>query len=222
MMSFYIFFAGLHLILLLLQNTLAIAESKNNPTAHHGVGCVKMCPVINFSVIFILLAALQIYIVILQVMQVEFWTYYGPFSLFHNVATVRFFDWCLYGCAAIVQIIKIGNFLSHRQGYSKYEKESKSHRLHSFIGLIVAFASLCLILANMYLIEYYEHVGGIVLIAYEAVQTLVMLPLLHMMIINQEATGQKRGLGVNGYQDVSSSSSLNPSSSKTKNNNVMF
>ena len=65
MMSFYIFFAGIHLILLILQNTLSIVESKNQPGTYHGVGCVKFCPVIIFSVIFIALASLQIYIVCL-------------------------------------------------------------------------------------------------------------------------------------------------------------
>ena len=61
----------------------------------------------------------------------------------------------------------------------------------SFIGLVVAFASFCLLLANMYLLVYYESVGGIIILVYEGIQTFVMLPLLHLMIINQEAHGQR-------------------------------
>jgi len=187
MMAFYVFFAGLHLILLLLQNTLSVVESKNKPGSHHGVGCVKLCPVIIFSVIFIALACLQVYIVYLQIMQIDYWTSYNAFFFVHSVATVRFFDWILYGCAAVVQLIKICNFISHRNGHSSFEKGSKNHRLFSVIGLFVAFGSLLLIALNMYLITYYEHVGGAIILAYEAIQTFIMLPLIHLMIINQEA-----------------------------------
>lgn len=188
MMSFYIFFAGLHLILLILQNTLSIAESRNEPGKHHGSSCVKLCPVITFSIIFTFLALLQIYIVYLQIAQVDFWSYYTTFYFFHNVATVRFFDWILYGCAAVVQLIKICNFVSHNANPNSLVKER--HTCFAKLGLVVSFGSLCLILANMYLIMFYMHVGGAVIIAYEAVQTLLMLPLLHLMIIHQEAQGQ--------------------------------
>lgn len=58
MLAFYIFFAGLHLIMLMLQNTLAIVETKNNPYSHHGIGATKMCPVFAFSIVFIALAFL--------------------------------------------------------------------------------------------------------------------------------------------------------------------
>ena len=194
MMSFYIFFAGIHLILLMLQNTLSIVESRNNPNAHHGVSCVKFCPVIAFSIVFLFFAAIQILILLLQICQVQFWSYYGPFYFFHNVATVHFFDWILYGCAALVQLIKIFNFVSHRAGHSSFEKSSGSHKCMSFIGLFTAFASLVLLIANMWLLTYYEHLGGQVLIAYNAVQTVVMIPLLHAMIINQESHGQRPGL----------------------------
>ena len=102
-------------------------------------------------------------------MQIDFWSSYVMFVFFHSTSTVRFFDWILYGCAAIVQLIKICNFVSHRKGHSIFEKESKQHRLFSLIGVVVAIASFCLIVANMYLVIYYQHVGGAVLIAYEAI-----------------------------------------------------
>jgi hypothetical protein len=60
MMAFYIFFAGIHLIMLMLQNTLAIVETYNEPLSHHGIGAVKKCPVYAFSIIFCFLALLQI------------------------------------------------------------------------------------------------------------------------------------------------------------------
>lgn len=81
--------------------------------------------------------------------------------------------------------------MSHRTGHSQYEKQSTSHKCFSFIGLVVAFASLCMLITNMVLLSYYESIGGIIILAYEGVQTFVMLPLLHLMIINQEAHGQR-------------------------------
>lgn len=67
MMAFYVFFAGIHLIMMMLQNALSIVESKNMPGSHHGSKCVKLCPVIIFSILFLGLAAIQIVIVIMQV-----------------------------------------------------------------------------------------------------------------------------------------------------------
>ena len=66
MMAFYIYFAGVHLILLMLHNTLSIVESLNKPGTHHGVSCVKLCPVFCFSIMFIFFTAIQILIVVLQ------------------------------------------------------------------------------------------------------------------------------------------------------------
>lgn len=120
-LSFYIFFAGIHLILLMLQNTLSIVESKNQQGSHHGTKCFKFLPVLIFSIIFIVLALWQIIVIIMQLSQVSYWSYWGPFYFYHNMATVRFFDWILYGCAAIVQLLKICNFMSHRKGHSIYE-----------------------------------------------------------------------------------------------------
>jgi hypothetical protein len=192
MMSFYIFFAGIHLIMLMLQNTLSIVESKNTPGAHHGTKCVKSLPVLIFSLVFIVLALWELILVLLQQSQVNFWTYWGPFYFYHNVKTVRFFDWILYGCAAFVQLLKICNFMSHKKGHSLYEQESKSHKMMACIGAIVALASFLLIVTNMYLCVYYQSIGDTVLIIYGAIQTMVMLPILHLMIIHQEAHGQKR------------------------------
>ena len=91
----------------------------------------------------------------------------------------------------MVQLIKIFNFVSHKNGHSPYEKQDTRHRCLSFIGLVFSFASFVLLIANMWLLTYYKQIGGQVLIAYNAVQTLVMIPLLHALIINQEAHGQK-------------------------------
>jgi len=122
MLAFYIFFAGIHLIMLLLQNALAIVESKNHPNSHHGSRCVRLCPVIIFSFLFLILAAIQIAIICMQVAQVKAYSSYTLFYIFHSVTITRIFDWALFGCAGIVQLIKICNFLSHREGHSVYEK----------------------------------------------------------------------------------------------------
>ena len=114
------------------------------------------------------------------------------FYIFHSAYTTRVFDWALFGAAGLVQLIKISNFLSHKTGHSQYEKQSTRHKCLSFIGLVVAFASLCMLITNMILLSYYESIGGIIILVYEGVQTFVMLPVLHLMIINQEAHGQRQ------------------------------
>ena len=177
-------------------------ESQNKPGAHHGVSCVKFCPVICFSIVFIVFAAIQILIVVLQVADITFWSYWATFEFFHNVATVHFFDWILYGCAAIVQLIKIFNFVSHKTGHSKYEKENERHKCMSLIGLVLSSVSFVLLIANMYLLTYYQQIGGQVLIAYNAVQTVVMIPLLHAMIVNQESQGQRSAVNRFGGAEV--------------------
>ena len=184
MFSFYLFFAGIHLILLLLQQTLAIAESKNQPGSHNGVGCVKTVPVLIFSIVFILFLGFEILLVYQNVSQVYHWKTWNAFYIFHSMRTTRITDSVLFGCAALVQMIKICNFLSHNHGHSYYEKQSKSHKCLSFIGLLVAFGSLCIILADLYLQFYYEHVGGIFMLIYETAQVVLMMPILHLMIIN--------------------------------------
>jgi uncharacterized membrane protein len=145
-----------------------------------------------------------------------YWNYWWSWYVFHNVATVRIFDWILFGCAAFVQLIKMCNFCSHRTGHSMYEQHSKRHKFLSFIGFIVALASFALISSNMYLCIYYEHVGGVVLIIYEAVQTIVMLPILHMLIINQEATGQrKQGMDYSYHEQESINGGVSTTAQKT-------
>ena len=76
------------------------------------------------------------------------------------MTTVHFFDWIFFGFAAIVQLIKIINFVSHKTGHSKYEKENARHKCMSFIGLVFSFASFVLLIANMYLLTYYQNIGG--------------------------------------------------------------
>jgi hypothetical protein len=90
--------------------------------------------------------------------------------------------------AAIVQVIKIFNFLSHCG--AKHGK-SASHKCMSTIGLILSIASLVLISVNMWLLAYYQRVGDKFLDTYNTLCVVVMIPLLHIMILRQESTKQK-------------------------------
>ena len=154
---------------------------------------------------FVVFTAIQIVIAVGQVASITSFTDWSTFFLYHNVATVHFFDWILYGCAAIVQLIKIFNFVSHKTGHSKYEKENERHKCMSFIGLVLSSVSFVLLIANMYLLTYYQQIGGQVLIAYNAVQTVVMIPLLHAMIVNQESQGQRSAVNRFGGAEVMTS-----------------
>ena len=111
--------------------------------------------------------------------------------MFHNVATVRFFDWILYGLAAIVQFIKIFNFIAHYKGHNNREKNNSCHKLASLVGIFVSIASLALIITNMWLLSYYERVGAKLIDLYNILTVMVMIPLLHSMILNQEVQGQR-------------------------------
>ncbi len=75
----------------------------------------------------------------------------------------------------------------------------------SFIGLVLSSVSFVLLIANMYLLTYYQQIGGQVLIAYNAVQTVVMIPLLHAMIVNQESQGQRSAVNRFGGAEVMTS-----------------
>jgi hypothetical protein len=195
MMAFYIFFAGIHLIMLMLQNTLSIVETRNEPNSHQGIGAVRKCPVYAFSIIFCILALLQIITAFLAIAQVSYWNFWFTFQLFHNIETVRVIDYILYGMAALVQIIKIFNFLSH---CGQKHAKSASHKCMSMIGLIVSIASLALITANMWLLAYYQRVGDKFLDTYNLLCIIVMIPLLHIMILRQESTKQRGDFLKNG------------------------
>jgi len=77
----------------------------------------------------------------------------------------------------------------------------------SFIGLVFSFASFVLLIANMYLLTYNQQISGQVLIAYSAVQTVVMIPILHAMIVNQESQGQRSA--INRFSDAKVITSIN-------------
>lgn len=183
MMAFYIFFAGIHLIMVWLQNTLAIVDSHKEANSHHGIGAVKKCPVITFSIIFILLAFFQIVTAFLSMAQIDFWSFWWSFQLLHNIGTVRAIDYVLYGMAALTQIIKIANFLTHCGEKNKRLQRSASHKCMSLIGLLVSIASLVLISVNLWLLSYYQRVGDKFLEAYNILAVVVMIPLLHYMIL---------------------------------------
>jgi len=209
MLAFWIFFAGIHMVMLLLQNALAIVETQDHPESHHGIGLVRLCPVITFSLLFIFFVGFQILIICMQAAHYSVWDgNYTMFVVFHDIITVRVFEWIIFGCAALVQMIKLCNFCSHSRGHSPLEKRCGSHKCFACLGMLLSLASICLLLANCYFIMYYESVAEIILITYECLQVFVMIPLLHMMIIKQEATGQKNNFAKLSNQMNGSENSL--------------
>ena len=145
-------------------------------------------------------------ITLMNIAQLNFWSQWWLFVVFHDVSTVRFFDWILYGLAAIVQIIKIFNFIAHYGGHNNREKHNKSHKLASLIGLCVSIVSLALIITNMWLLSYYERIGAKFIDLYNILSVVVMVPLLHNMILNQEVQGQRSivKLSLNNKEETNS------------------
>ena len=81
------------------------------------------------------------------------------------MGTARFFDYILYGLAAMIQIVKIFNFISHK-GEKHKRVHTATHKCMAVIGLIVSIVSLGLILVNMWLLAYYTKVGDTLIEVY--------------------------------------------------------
>ena len=91
----------------------------------------------------------------------------------------------LYGTASVIQVVKLFNFLSHMWTHKTHQ--NWYHWLLSLTGALFSAISCCILLANAAMLLYYQHVGEDLIDLYNCIVIVLLLPLLHFMVLNQQS-----------------------------------
>jgi len=150
---------------------------------------MSLIPFTIFAVIFAVVLITTIVMVCLNAADYEFWDRNENYNGYYNVhiSTIyKSIECALFGTCAAVQGLKIHNFTR--------EHGSDVHGHFAYAGVALAAVLLLLnILHIIFLIFYPVHLGlGFITFSYILVASCLMLPILHHMILRQEADGQEK------------------------------
>ena len=112
-MTIFAYYAALHLAFLKLHNALALRNmAQFNLSEHKGM---SRCPTITFGILLGIFLIFALSICILNSYQLNFWSNYFVFYVVHTSFIDILLETALYATCAVVQLIKLCNFLGERK-----------------------------------------------------------------------------------------------------------
>ena len=112
-MTIFAYYAALHLTFLKLHNALALRNmAQFNLSEHRGM---TRCPTITFGILLGIFLIFALSICILNATQLNFWNSYFMFYVTHTAFIDIMLETALYATCALVQLIKLCNFLGERK-----------------------------------------------------------------------------------------------------------
>ena len=112
-MTIFAYYAALHLTFLKLHNALSLRNmAQFNLSTHSGMG---KCPTITFGILLTIFLVFALSICILNSTQLNFWNNYFMFYIIHSAFIDVILETALYATCALVQLIKLCNFLGERK-----------------------------------------------------------------------------------------------------------
>ena len=112
-MTIFAYYAALHLTFLRLHSALGLRnQAQFNLSSHTGM---TRCPTIIFGILLGIFLIFALSICILNATQLNFWKSYFMFYIVHTSFIDIMLEVALYSTCALVQLIKLCNFLGERK-----------------------------------------------------------------------------------------------------------
>lgn len=176
-MSIFAYYAALHLTFLRLHYCLSLRNNKQFSESSH-IG-MSRCPTIVFGILLSIFLIFALSICILNSTSLNFWNSYVLFYIIHSEFLDIILEVMLYATCAVVQLIKLCNFLG--------ERKRKIFSVLALVGSLIAVFLFLLNVAHIIVLLWYpgKSILGVIQVGYVVVASLVMLPLIHYMVMRQ-------------------------------------
>ena len=175
MSTTYIFFSGVHMILVLLHFLLGRKNTYRDIKGQVGFGKWRAA---IFSCILFTMLLVSILMIILSSLEVSFWDHYEKFESFHSYKTKRFIMLLFFLSLAVTQLFMLFNFIRHM------DLKARDCCLMGS-GLALTILSLAILVGLIVLLFYPDKqvLYNSFEVALAIVQVLGQIPMLHTIII---------------------------------------
>jgi len=116
----------------------------------------------------------------------------GAFAFWHDMQTLRYVTLLQYGACAFVQLIKIFDFWKHHSVIKAGDEGGKSMQARiMMVNIVISALAFAFIVVDMCLMPRHANVGNYFFNAYFVLMVFVQIPMLHVLIVNQETKQQQ-------------------------------
>lgn len=178
------------------------SQDKNSDASSHTGSklTTKLITIVICAVLFAITLFGWIYVGV-SVWSTSMWSQFtnaGAFAFWHDMATLRFIDYMLYGTCALVQAIKVVDFWTHYKNLKNGSSEAgidkanlqKKHATLALINVVISGLACLLIVLDIILLSRYHYIGNYFFNLYFILMVFVQIPMLHYMIVKQENSQQ--------------------------------